>query len=71
MLLPAGQFYCSGECSDVDCAVAALVNQVYPPTLALSTPAFNLIGSKQVIYVQYGFPLALSLLPCASIGKLV
>lgn len=69
-LLVAGQFFCSGACSNVDCAVAGQVNQVYPPTLALSTPAFNLVGSQQVIYIQYGTPLGLSLLPCSSIGRL-
>ena len=68
-LVVAGQFFCSGTCSNVNCAVAAQVNQVYPPTLALSTPAFNLVGSQQVIYVLYGTTLGLSLLPCSSIGK--
>ena len=68
--LLAGQFFCAGQCSRVGCTTYAQVNQVYPPTLALSNPAYNLVGSKQVIYVQYGFPLALSLQPCTSLGML-
>ena len=67
--LTAGQFFCSGVCQQVSCATAAQVNQVYPPVLAYSTAATNLLGSKTVIYVQYGSPLPLNLQPCSSLSK--
>ena len=67
--LPAGQFFCSGVCQHVSCATAAQVNQVYPPVLAYSTAATDLLGSKLVLYVQYGSPLPLNLQPCSSLSK--
>ncbi|KAL0039208.1 hypothetical protein WJX77_011442 [Trebouxia sp. C0004] len=64
-----GQFLCSGVCQPINCAAAAQVSQVYPPVLAYSTAATNLLGSKTVLYVQYGSPVPLNLQPCSSLGS--
>ncbi len=67
--LVAGQFFCYGVCQQIHCAAAAQVSQVYPPVLAYSTAATNLLGSKTVLYVQYGSPVPLNLQPCSSLGE--
>lgn len=69
MSLVAGQFFCSGVCHQINCAAAAQVSQVYPPVLAYSTAATNLLGSKTVLYVQYGSPVPLNLQPCSALGE--
>ncbi|KAL0029268.1 hypothetical protein WJX79_006326 [Trebouxia sp. C0005] len=63
------QFFCSGVCQQINCAAAAQVSQVYPPVLAYSTAATNLLGSKTVLYVQYGSPVPHNLQPCSSLGS--
>ena len=70
MCLIAGQVFCSGVCQQINCAAAAQVSQVYPPVLAYSTAATNLLGSKTVLYVQYGSAVPLNLQPCSSLGEL-
>ncbi|KAL0047060.1 hypothetical protein WJX82_005420 [Trebouxia sp. C0006] len=64
-----GQFFCSGVCQQINCAAAAQVSQVYPPVLAYSTAATNLLGSKTVLYVQYGSAVPLNLQPCSSLDS--
>ena len=67
--IAAGQFFCSGVCQRVSCATAARAGQLYPPTLNFLTVTTDLLGSKTLIYVEYGTQLPLNLLPCSSNGK--
>ena len=65
----AGQYYCSGSCYSVSCAVVALLKSGPAPTLSLSQEAKTVAGSLTSLTLPYGLPVGFNLLPCASSGN--
>jgi hypothetical protein len=73
----AGQFYCGGGCTNVDCstfsAAAAVIPQLQqdltvPPNLILlpsSSSNWTLTSANVTIYLEYGSPAPFSIAPCS------
>ncbi|KAK9816624.1 hypothetical protein WJX72_002981 [[Myrmecia] bisecta] len=67
---PAGQYYCSGSCLPVTCALAALLgSRKTPPVISLSTGAKPVFDANATLWLEYGTAPAISLLPCTSAGS--